>query len=591
MAISDDYSFGIAENGISALMILASKYDAKEDYLVYSILGETAPDQFGYTLPETQVFQYTGSNVFVLSNYVAGDNPTNATVEINGLRVNNSQYVIDADTNTLTVSATLNINDIVAITSYNQTLGQYFNSTYNIIGNTVANILTIDNVITPPSTVTSCTSSDGLTQLISCDSTAGFIPGQNIVFKGTAFGGIDVSGTVYYVHSVASSTTFKISLTPDGLPYNVLTGIGNLVATVGESPAVRVVTEIPHNLSENDLVTIDGVVGSYQLNNNTYYAKVIDATQIYLYFNPYDPSYAASNNPVVSVDGYISGGYIWENDTFSVSSVFDQYNVDRLWVTVGGKRIASSSLVLYADNSLGILSPVTPSDEVIITSTAPSSTPNEENYIINVNQLKQQTVYRANPDTRTWLVKALENTDQSIQVQDVSILVETDKTTTSVPNDYSTGDVFNISLDVDKNIISSITVYNDTQDTVIPSTDYTLEIIDLVPVIVITDSISANDAITVTVLLGDTVYINGEQIRFGSVNFQENILNNIRRGVNGTGTQTYIPVYSGVYSILSSNLLNPEEYNKTWNSNNYNLILGDPLQISRTAAAEFLNAR
>ena len=64
----------------------------------------------------------------------------------------------------------------------------------------------------------------------------------------------------------------------------------------------------------------------------------------------------------------------------------------------------------------------------------------------------------------------------------------------------------------------------------------------------------------------------------------------LQRGANGTGEQTIIPKYSEVYGILSSNKL-PAVYNAlTWNSYNYNLVDGDPLQISTTFSANFLNA-
>jgi hypothetical protein len=94
----------------------------------------------------------------------------------------------------------------------------------------------------------------------------------------------------------------------------------------------------------------------------------------------------------------------------------------------------------------------------------------------------------------------------------------------------------------------------------------------------------------VTVILGNLIYINGEQIRFTTVDFVLNTLSGLQRGSNGTGEQVYIPKYTEVYSILSSNVL-PELYNGfSWNSYNYNLVEGDPLQISETFPATFLNA-
>jgi len=85
------------------------------------------------------------------------------------------------------------------------------------------------------------------------------------------------------------------------------------------------------------------------------------------------------------------------------------------------------------------------------------------------------------------------------------------------------------------------------------------------------------------------IYINGEQIRFNTVDLSTNTLTGLQRGTNGTGEQTFIPVYSEVYGLLSNNLLPRVNYNLTWNSDVYNPTEGDPLQISETFSAYFLN--
>ena len=47
---------------------------------------------------------------------------------------------------------------------------------------------------------------------------------------------------------------------------------------------------------------------------------------------------------------------------------------------------------------------------------------------------------------------------------------------------------------------------------------------------------------------------------------------------------------SFLFGLLSNNLLPNVNYNLTWNSNVYNVTDGDPLQISETNAANFLNS-
>ena len=86
------------------------------------------------------------------------------------------------------------------------------------------------------------------------------------------------------------------------------------------------------------------------------------------------------------------------------------------------------------------------------------------------------------------------------------------------------------------------------------------------------------------------MYVNGEQIRFGTVDFDANTVGQLQRGVNGTARQNVIPTYSVAYGLLSVNQLPDIYYNQTWNSNFWNTTLGDPLQISITSPAEFLNS-
>ena len=59
---------------------------------------------------------------------------------------------------------------------------------------------------------TSATATAAGSNLITCDSTAGFIIGNPIILTGTTFGGI-VNDRVYYIHYVSNLTSFTISNT------------------------------------------------------------------------------------------------------------------------------------------------------------------------------------------------------------------------------------------------------------------------------------------------------------------------------------------------------------------------------------------
>jgi hypothetical protein len=590
IAITNDYTFGIAPNGISAKLVFTSQYDDTVDYLSYTVLGETWPIQYGYTIPETEIFTATaGQTQFNLVNYVSGDNPTNAVIEINGIRLTSSEYSINASTDILTLTTGALLNDVVAVTSYNVTGQQYFNTQYGITGNTVADIIDIDNEITSPILETTVTATTVTTNLLTCPDSSGLIVDQTIIFKGTSFGNVLTDGTVYYVKSVTFpyDGTFTISQTLGGSTYTLISGSGNMLAYVGGVPAVRVTTGINHNLVTNDIVRIDGTNGSTQLNNNTYYVHVINATQVDLYNSSYSASLSAVNDPVLNISSYTSGGYIWQNEIFVVNNNFDQDNVDRLWVTINGYRVPSSSLYINANNNLSILVSIISGDEIIITSMVPSATPNQLVYLENVNKNGYGSVYRANTNTKSWLVEPLNYTDETIYVADVSRV--TDTIIQNVVAPAQVDGITSIGLTGDKRIISQIIVYNTTTSSYVDPSNYSVVIIDLSPILQITAQVSTGNNLVITTIIGNLLYINGEQIKFTTVDLDANSITGLQRGANGTGEITYIPVYAEVYGILSTNLLSNVNYNLTWNSNVFNEIEGDPLQISETVAAYFLN--
>jgi len=144
-------------------LVFADIYDTVDDYLSFAVLGNSVTDsnatQFGYSIPETQIFAYTGSNAFTLVNNFDGTNILNSIVEVNGLRlVYGTDYSISG--NVLTITASLNTNDVIAATSYNDTAQQYLN-TQTVTSLKVTPIVYLDNTTTPLTIVTEVAS--GLT--------------------------------------------------------------------------------------------------------------------------------------------------------------------------------------------------------------------------------------------------------------------------------------------------------------------------------------------------------------------------------------------------------------------------------------------
>jgi hypothetical protein len=255
---------------------------------------------------------------------------------------------------------------------------------------------------------------------------------------------------------------------------------------------------------------------------------------------------------------------------------------------VNGKRIPSSALRLNPDNNLSILTTVVPGDVVIVTSMIPTATPNQAVYLQNVSKTGVQSVFRANSLTRTWLTVTLQNTDDTIYVEDVTKITET-----IIQNEVAPAEVdgiISIGLEGDKQAICQVIVYNNNTVQTVNPADYYIAVEATAPILKITNGVSEDDSLTITVILGNLIYVNGEQIGFTTVDFATNTVTGLQRGANGTGEQTIIPKYTEVYSILPSNEL-PNVYNAfVWNSYNYNLVDGDPLQISTTVSANFLNA-
>jgi hypothetical protein len=269
-------------------------------------------------------------------------------------------------------------------------------------------------------------------------------------------------------------------------------------------------------------------------------------------------------------------------------SLFQQVNVDRLWVTVDGYRVPSSSLKLNPYNDLSILTTITSGSEVIITSMMPSATPNEAVYLLNVSLQGNSTVFRANTQTRTWLTHPLQNTDQIIYLNDVSRV--TDSIVQNVTCPAEVDGVYSIGIAADKNAICQMIVYNNTTLTEVSAVNYEIVIIDTVPILQITSQVTAGDLLTITSVEGRLIYINGEQIGFGECDFTDNSISQLTRGANGTGVQVYIPEFTEVFGIISSNRMSNVLYSDTWNPipGIYNTVEGDPLQIADTQGADFL---
>jgi len=125
--ITNDYAIGIVTDGITAKLMFATQYTQANDFVTFAVLGESELIQYGYSVPETQLYTASGGETqLYLTNYVGGTNPENAVVEKNGLRLTNiSDYVIDNVTQIIYLTDSLAPGDLLAITTFNETDRQY----------------------------------------------------------------------------------------------------------------------------------------------------------------------------------------------------------------------------------------------------------------------------------------------------------------------------------------------------------------------------------------------------------------------------------------------------------------------------------
>lgn len=411
-------------------------------------------------------------------------------------------------------------------------------------------------------------------------------------------GSIQLNNNVYYVHVINSTqvdlylqpysatlgaTNSPVTAVSSYLSNGYIWNVGSFIIsdttvsatdsatnsiTVGSTAGLIVNT--PILFTQQGTVLGNSLIGNIVAGTTYYVEEIVNSTSFKISATQGGPVFvlataSASGNPINAAQ--------WQ-----------QTNVDRLWVTINGKRVPSSGLRVNPGNYISILAPVASSDSVIITSMMPSATPDQDVYVQNVSKDGIPSVYRATIGTSTWLHDPLQSTDSIIYVQDASKLVSKSYQTSAAT---LLNGLPSVGVNADKNILQTITVYNNTTHQAV--TTYTQKVVDLALVLEFTAGVSVGDSITVTVTEGNLIYVNGEQIRFESVDFVANTLSSLSRGVNGTPVNSYVDTYTTVMSILSQNRLAESDYTQTWNSYVYNATLGDPLQISNTASALFLN--
>lgn len=502
-----DYTIEETATGYIRLLF-NSVYDITTDYLSFAILGNTITEYntnlYGYSIPETQVFAYDGTNnIFVLTNYVQEDNAINAIVELNGIRlVASTDYTIDTSLNQLTVSKALGLDDMISVTTFNDTKRQYLTTT-------VAQSLQVD--------------------------------------------------PIYYIDN---------SVSP-----------------------VRMILTVNPTFADGTLVKIDGTLGSFDLNNHTFYVKseasYTTDSATYYPFRLYTDSALTEPLNGIDVHTYMGKGFVW-NDSQSI--IVDQPSItltngSRTWVSINGNRLDPEMVKFVSNNHINILAPIQLGDIVIVTSTISTATPNSLSFAINVDKHNVASVYRSNSIDRTWLTQDLLTKEDIIYCSNVRNLVDLVTEQYTVLAEGATKFIY-IQHDID--LIREVTIRDENSLFTLPRTDFILKLHNNKPAIVFVGDVVEGDKLVVLFRTGDTLEINGEKIRFGQIDYVNNTVSKLTRGIEGTGAKNhYTNDYA--YGITHNRKLDDKFYNLVWNSSNY-MTLRDPLQLSSSIPAKFLQS-
>lgn len=508
-----DYLISFTSDNFMTLEFTQS-YSNTTDYIVFAVLGNsatiTSATQYGYSIPETAAYVPTsaGQTVFTLDtaiNVLSFENIDNALVEVNGVRLLPSVYTFDSLTDTLTLDTGVGVNDIVAVTTFNDTARQFL-MTDVYTGKSIFAINYIDITKTPAQ--------------ISFTSNPGFVNGNEILIQGV-LGTTVLNGNTYYVKSITVSgdTNYHYELYTDS-------GLTNSV--------------------DGSLLT--GYSGSG-------YAGLSSA----IFAVPY-PTVDVLKDPMTYTDG------------------------SRAWVTINGNRVSPDRIVYGSDNEMSILAEISSSDDVLVTAIVTGASPNQNTYNTTINKSTEPSIYRANLEDGSWLTQEFFSTDEEMYFFNVSNLVNTLVTSGNVTTEDSL--VFTY-VQCTLSQVKQVFVYNETTITELPSSDFGIRLLNGKPAVVFTSGVEVGDSVSITLIVGNTIEINGERIRFEFIDINNNTISGLTRGVNGTRAAAGHAQYSMGYGINDARKLPDSYYSVTWNSENVT-TKGDPLQISTTDAALFL---
>ena len=191
--------------------------------------------------------------------------------------------------------STVYIDDILGKPNYTSSTGVVFTNGLKVqfLGN-----------VSPSSYATGsnafiCTNTAAGINLITTESTAGMAVGQEIIFAGTAFGGIS-TGVTYYVQAIFSTSQFKVSVTKNGAALTLTSANGTMTAIASQNPQYYVngvgtaieLLPVENYITPEEYATADAVdyltinrdspdLNAWSRSNRWFHIDVLNATSTY----------------------------------------------------------------------------------------------------------------------------------------------------------------------------------------------------------------------------------------------------------------------------------------------------------------------
>lgn len=565
-------------------------FDQSQDYIVFAILDDLSDlygsPSYNYSIPETEVFVATTATVnFALNSnltFLTGDNIDNSIVELNGERlipynIGGADYEFQNISGTwylhLYVAVGTSQDDIVAITTYYDTSRQFLTTEkYYDISNGIqtTQISFVDNSVTPVQ--------------VSFVADPLFSSNDLVRFNGI-YGSVELNSMTVYVDKL-SSTAYALYLDSGlTLPVDrnmisnyVGNGSANLDSETIEVPYPATISPIPMTYTDatRTWVTINGL----RLNPKEaafsvraiFVGSILGTTL----------NVSSISQGKLSIGQEIFGGNITAGTTIiSYNTGFGGIGTYEVSIS---QTVTETNMNTEFDNRLSLFANTVTTDVILVTSMVTGASPNPMSFNVSVNKYGTGVVYRTNPSDGSWLIQDFNSTDTVMYFNNVSNLVETLIETVNVETD---GSVIYAYVQCDINEVKEVSVYNETTITNLLSSQFGITLFNGKPAIIFSSGATNGQVVTVTLTIGNIVEINGERIRFDNIDSVNNTLSGLTRGVQGTSASEIHSIYSMGYGINPARRLTDLEYDIDWSSANITPN-GDPLQISTTISAEFL---